>query len=62
MGSRLQSIDTGEIDGVLVEVLKHVSDKENGHDPEINLAEHPLVFSRVFFEVFAMFVQLVVVI
>jgi hypothetical protein len=56
MGSRLQSIDTGEIDGVLVEILKHVSDKENGHDSEINLAENPLVFSRVCFDVFAMFV------
>ena len=62
MGSRLQSIDTGEIDGVLVEVLKHVSDKENGHDSEINLAEHSLVLSGVCFKIFAMFVQLVIII
>jgi len=62
MGSRLQSIDTGEIDGVLVEVLKHVSDKENGHDPEINLTEHSLVLRRVCFKIFPMFVQLVIII
>jgi uncharacterized MAPEG superfamily protein len=58
----LQSIDTREIDGVLVEILKHVGDKENGHDSEINFAEHSLELSRVCFNTFAVFVQLVIII
>lgn len=58
----LQTIDTGEIDGVFVEVLQHICEEEDWDNAQIDLPEHMLDLYWINFEVSGTLVQLVVVI
>ena len=58
----LQAVDAGEVDGILVEILKHVGNEKNWHDAEIDLSKNSLGLGWVYDDIFAMFVELIVVI
>ncbi len=62
MGAFLQPIHTGEIDAVLVQILQHIGHEQDWDNPEINLSQHPLRFCGVKINVFAIFIELVVVV
>ena len=60
--ARLQPVHAGIVDAVLVEVLQQVRDEEDGHDAEVDLAQHPLGFLVVDVVARVAFVEIVVVV
>lgn len=62
VSSSLESINTREVDCVLVEVLKRVGDEEDGHDTPVDLAKDPLHLCRIIFVFSGGFVNIVAVI
>jgi len=62
MGPFLQSIDAGEVDGVLIQILQHISHEQDGDDAEIDLPQDPLGLCRIDFEISRPFKEGVIVV
>jgi hypothetical protein len=62
MSAFLQAIDAGEVHGVLVEILEHVSHKENGDDSKVDLPKHSFDLCWIRFNVFGISVKFIIVV
>lgn len=62
MSIGLESIDTSNIDAILIQVLQEIGDHKDGQDAQINLPQDLLILGGVNFNIAHAFVELIVVV